>query len=210
MQGILEPVMLAALISIDIFVVCLAYAGNNIKIPFRSALIITVVCSGVLGICMIAGVIIRHYISDKLTVIICFSMLMLIGIIKLCDSITKAIIRKYNTLSKEISFSLLNFTFILNLYANPEDADIDKSRTLSPMEAVYLAVPVSLDGIAVGFGAALVKTNVALTVASSIVIGFAAIFAGCKLGRKLAQELPFNPSWFSGIVLIILAITKLF
>ena len=158
---------------------------------------------------LLVGSIISGYIPSWITTVICFIILFTIGTIKLLDSITKSIIRKYNNLNKELKFSFLNFKFILNLYANPEDADIDSSKILSIREAIALAISLSLDGLAVGFGAALTNVNGVIIFFFSFLTNTLAVLLGCNIGNKLAAKISFNLSWLSGIVLIVLAFLKL-
>ena len=87
-------------------------------------------------------------------------------------------------LTKELRFSLLNFSFILKLYANPVEADINVDKVISPKEAWEPA--------------------------AAYLANMIAIFAGCRLGRFLVKKLPFNISWLSGITLIVLAVLRLF
>lgn len=207
---ILEAVMLASALSLDAFITSFAYGSKKIKIPFKSVQVINLICSSITGLSLFAGTIIRQYISDRLTIAISFTILFVLGMVKILDSITKAIIRKHNSLNKEISFSLFNLKFILNLYANPEDADIDKSKTLSPIEAVSLAIALSLDGITVGLGAALGNANGPAVFLCSLITDMAAIILGCFVGNKIANTTPFNLSWLSGLILVLLAFSKLF
>jgi len=139
-----------------------------------------------------------------------FSILFIIGIIKLFDSITKSIIRKHTELHKEIKFSVFNFKFILRLYADPEAADIDVSKSISPKEASWLALSLSLDGIAVGFGAAMMGVNGLTLVLFTLFIGFMALFLGSRVGNRCADKLKFNISWVAGVMLIGLAFMQLF
>lgn len=206
----LEAIILALVVSTDAFVASFAYGNKRIKIPFISAQILTIICSFVLGISLFIGEFVRLYIPDWLTILLCFSILFILGIVKLLDSITKSLIKKYNIVNKKIKFHFLNFKFILNLYANPLDADIDSSRTISPKEAFILAMALSLDGLAIGFGAALGNANVLITIIASYIIGIIAVIIGCVLGNKITNRYSYNLSWLSGIILIILAISKLF
>jgi len=201
--------VLASALSLDAFAASFAYGSKNIKIPFKSAQILNLICSAITGLSLLAGTIIKKYIPDRLTVIISFIILLLLGIVKLLDCITKSIISKNSNLNKEIKFSMFNFRFILNLYANPEDADIDGSKTLSPAEAASLAVALSLDGITVGLGAAIGNVNGLAVFLCSLVTDMIAILLGSFAGNKIARKSPFKLSWLSGIILIVLAITKL-
>ena len=202
-------ILIAAIVSIDAFVSSFAYGSSKIKIPFSSVIVITLICSAVLGIAMLAGELISGYIPDHITGVISFSVLFILGIIKLLDSTTKSLIRKGNNLSREIKFSMFNFKFILSLYADPDKADIDKSKRISPTEAAALATALSLDGFAVGFGAAMGNISWVPVFFSSLVITSLAVVCGSKIGNKMARNIPFNLSWIGGVLLIGLAFLNL-
>ena len=210
---ILEAAVIASSLSLDAFAAGFAYGSNKIKIPFLSVQIINIICSAIIGISFLAGSIVKECIPHWVTVAVCFIILFTLGLIKLLDGVTKSIIRKYAGLSKELKFSLFNFRFILKLYADPEDADADFSKTISPVEAASISLALSLDGIAVGFGAAFGSANnfIGLAVVLfSLVTNMAAIMSGCYLGGKIAGKINFNLSWAAGVILIILAFSKLF
>lgn len=201
--------MLSIAISMDTFVASFAYGSNKIKIPFSSIQIINLICSLTLGIAFLLGNLLIQYIPERLTSLICFIILFILGMTKLLDSFAKSIIRKYNNITKRIQFSMFHFNFILSLYADPEQADVDNSKTISPLEAVSLAIALSLDGIAVGIGAALGNVNGFAAVFFTLIMGTVALVLGSYLGNKLAKKLSFNISWLSGAYLVILAFTKI-
>lgn len=205
----LEAFVLAASLSLDAFVASFAYGSDKIKIPFSSVLVISSVCSGFLGISLFLGALVRPWLPSGASSLICFLILFSIGLIKLLDNLAKSFIRKHGALSKNIRFSLLNFKFVLNVYANPEKADADFSKSISFGEAFTLAVALSLDGMAAGFGAALGDVNGAAVFFSSLITGTAAVVFGSWLGNKLADRLRVNVSWMSGAILILLAILKM-
>lgn len=207
--AVLEAVMLVSALSMDAFVASFAYGTNKIKIPFRSVAVISVICSSILAAALLLGGAVRSVIPPYLTGIICFIILFLLGIVKLCDSTVKSLIRKKKNMHKELAFSLLHLNFILNIYADPEEADSDMSKILSPGEAASLAVALSLDGLAVGFGAALAKVNPVQIVGISLVTSIIAVMSGCFVGNKIAEKVSLNLSWLSGVMLMILALLKL-
>jgi len=206
---ILEALIIACAVSLDAFVASFAYGSKGIKIPFRSIQIINLTCAGTIGLALLAGTALRQYIPHEFTVAVSFVILFTLGILKLLDSITKSIIRRYNSLSKEIKFSLLNFKFILMLYADPEHADIDGSKTLSTAEAAMLALALSLDGVAVGLGAAIGSANGPAVFICALITGMIALLLGAFLGNKAARKIRFNLSWLSGILLMLLAVSNL-
>jgi len=176
--GAWEILALAAAISVDAFAASFAYGGKRIKIPLLSVIIISVVCSLVLGIALFAGSVIRDFIPANATAIISFAILFILGFFKLFDTKTEL-----------------------------KNHDKDNSKIISVTEAVALAVALSLDGFAVGFGAALANVNIFAAVLSTFVIGALAVIGGCYLGNKIAGKI--NVSWVSGILLIILAFNSL-
>lgn len=194
----------------DAFIASFAYGSDKIKIPMISVQVINIICSSILGLSLLAGSLIRPFVAPWLTTVICFSLLFILGIIKLLDSLIKTFIRKHNDMNKQIHFSMFSLRFVLSLYVDPEDADQDHSKIISPSEAVSLGTALSLDGMAVGFGAALGNINPMAVVLCSLVTNTLLVFLGSFSGRKVAQKLPFNVSWLSGVILIILAFSKLF
>lgn len=205
----IETILLAIVLSTDAFVASFAYGSNKIKIPFKSVQIINLVCSSILGISLLLGNIIRQYIPPWLTTIICFGILFILGSVKLLDSTIKSIIKKHKQLKRKFKFSMFNLHFILQLYAAPEEADIDCSKILTAGEAASLAVALSLDGLAVGFGAALGNINTLEFFLFSLVFNAIAVLLGSYTGNKVAEKIPFNLSWVSGMMLIVLAFLKL-
>ena len=185
MPEISEGVVLALACSVDAFAAGVAYGGKRIRIPLLSGLTVTLICTAFLGVSLWLGVWIQPFLPPWLTVTLCFGILFILGLIKLWDGL------KHKTPA-------------------PEGADKNGDMVISPFEAAILAVGLSLDGLAVGFGAGVGRVNVPAAVIASAVIGTAAIMGGGRLGRKLARALPFNLSWASGVILIGLAVLKLF
>ena len=205
----LEALLLVVALSLDAFVASFAYGAQRIRIPYSSAAIISVICTAMLAVSLLAGSLLRPFLPQSLTKGLCFAILFLLGLVKLCDSTIKTLIRKHKRMHRQVSFSLFSLKFILDVYADPEKADRVGSRELSPAEAASLAVALSLDGLAVGFGAALMKVNFLMVMLFSLAVGMLAVRLGGKIGNRAAQKLPFDLSWLSGALLIVLAILKL-
>lgn len=207
--SVLETILLVVALSVDSFIASFAYGTNKIKIPFISVLIISVICSLFLALSLFLASVISPVLPPLATKILCFLILFILGVIKLFDSSIKSLIRKHRGITKQLKFSMFSLNFILNIYADPEDADTDSSRDLSPYEAVSLAIALSLDGLAAGFGAGLVNFSLMVVFAFSIIFGILAILLGCRLGNKIAGKLSVNISWLSGALLAFLGILKL-
>jgi putative sporulation protein YtaF len=207
--AVMEAGVIASSLSVDAFAAGFAYGSKKIKIPMTSIQIVTIICTLITGLAMFAGSILKKHIPPGLALGLAFSILFVIGAVKLLDSITKEIIRKHSHINKEIKLSMFNFKFILRMYADPEVADADSSKEISPQEAAMLAIALSLDGVAVGFGAALANANGIAVVLWSLITNAAAIILGCCIGGSAADKMPFNISWLGGAALIGLAFFKL-
>ena len=206
---VVEAFMLVMALTADTIVSGFAYGAKKIKIPFTSATIISVVCSAILAVSLFLGRFIGGILPSGLASAICFAVLLILGISKIFDSGIKNIIRKHNGLNKKVEFSAFNLGFILNIYANPEEADKDRSNALSPIEALSLAVALSLDGLAVGLGAGMSSVNTLIVVVLSLIINMAGIMFGSFVGNRIARKIRFDLSWLSGALLILLAVMKL-
>ncbi|SEV96171.1 sporulation membrane protein YtaF [[Clostridium] fimetarium] len=206
---IFEAVLIAIALSTDAFIASFAYGSNKIKIPFSSMQVISLICTGILGISLLLGTFLKPYLPGDLLKIGAFSILFILGIIKLMDNIINSIIHKHAIIDKQIKFSFLNINFILNIYADPKEADLDESKTLSPKEALSLAVALSLDSLAAGFGVALGNVNIFAIILCSLIFSMLSIKSGAFIGNKISEKVPFQLSWLSGFLLIFLAFLRL-
>ena len=203
-----NAVLLVGALSIDAFVASFAYATSKIKIPFKSALIINVVSTTILGIALFFGSIVSRFIPSIFTTSICFTMLLMLGLAKLFDSTLKALLGTRGSLTRNYEFKVSDFRFFLKVYIDTA-ADVDHSLILSPKESFSLALALSLDGLAAGFGAGLVSANFFQIILFSLIVNIVAILGGCFIGNKIAEKTELNLSWLSGVTLILLAFLKL-
>ena len=204
-----ESLVLVTALSVDMFVACMSYGMRRIRIPVSSALVMNLVCTAVLALSLCIGGVLRPLFPVQSTNMLCFALLFLLGLIKLFDSAIKTLIRRHTGFSKAFTFSVSSLAFVLQVYAEPELADADESRILSAAEAAPLALALSLDGLAVGFGAAMTRIDVPQALVCSFVIGGAAILAGGAAGRRLTEKLHADISWLGGALLILLAFLRL-
>lgn len=202
-----EVLLLVFALSLDAFVASIAYGTNNIKIPLVSVAIINIACSSILTISLFLGLIIKGLIPGNATSIISFLILMLLGIFYLFQSLIKAYIIKVSNLNKEVRLKMADL--IINIYVDETNADFDNSKNLSPKEALYLGIALSLDSLAVGFGSSLGDINYIQVIFLSLCFGMVAIWLGMFIGKKIVEKSNINISWLSGVILIILAVMKL-
>lgn len=208
LPALAESLVLVAALSVDSFVACFGYGTAKIKIPFLSGAVMDLLSSGILLLFLLFGRILSPLLSPLAVRLLCFFVLFTLGIVKLFDSSLKALIRRNGQNIPKLQFSLLHFRFILTVYADPDRADTDRSSLLSPREAVSLGLALSLDSAAVGLGAGVTALPIGYTLFLALLVGGTAIFAGCRLGNKVAEKTSLNLSWLSGLLLLALAFIK--
>ena len=121
--SILEAFLLVAALSTDAFFASFAYGTGHIRIPFLSVAVIDGICTALLAVSLFLGTLLRPWLPPALTAGVSFAILSLLGVVKLFDSVLKALIRRHQPLNKEWRFSLFSLQFILNIYADPPEAD---------------------------------------------------------------------------------------
>lgn len=203
-----ESLILVLSLCIDTFVASIAYGTDRIKIPMSSALIINLVCSSFLSISLFFGSIFKDILNPSVASTLSFSLLMILGVYRLFESFFKTSIYKISNIGAPLTFKVFDFKFVLEIYANETKADYDKSKVLTPKEALYLATALSLDSLAVGFGSSLGNVRYIEVVLLSLIIGIASLLCGVKIGKKFIEKIDINLSWLSGVMLIVLAIVR--
>lgn len=203
-----QAVLLVTALCMDTLVASFAYGTGGICIPGRSVLVIDGICTGTLGLSLLVGNLLGPLLPPGLTRGLSVGLLLLLGLVKLFDGVLKAWINRRQQ-PRQVSFRLFDLQFILQIYGDSTAADQDRSRVLSPGEAASLAVALSLDGLAVGFGAGLTQVPLAEILLVSLLLHGLAIPLGCKLGQTVAHHSTLPLSWLGGVLLILLALLKL-
>ncbi|GAA0106606.1 sporulation membrane protein YtaF [Paraclostridium sordellii] len=204
-----ESLILVLALCIDTFVAGIAYGTDRIKIPLSSNIVITTVCSLFLALSLSLGSLLKEFMSPSFASILSFALLFSLGILRLFESFFKSYIQNFSSTGAPLTFKLFDFKFVLEIYANETKADYDKSKTLTIKESVYLAVALSIDSIAVGFGSSLVSFDFVQILLLSFTIGILALFLGVNIGKKFIEKVNINLSWLSGAMLVCLAIIRL-
>lgn len=202
--------LLITALSLDAFAASFVYGTGNVKIPPASTAVIAGLSTGILLLFLLLGNLLGSFIPAQATAVLSFLLLLCLGFIKLFDSTLKSLIRRIGSNRKKLCFSISDVTFILTVYADPSLANREDITVLSPLEALSLGIALSLDSAAAGFGAGMMILNLPMTVLLSLTLNTAAVLLGSRLGRSLVRRSKLELSWVSGILLILLACSKLF
>ncbi len=193
-------------LSLDTFMAALSYEANKIKIPITSNLVISFICSLTLVISILFGNLLSNIIQPDILKWVSFLILFGIGIFKIFDSQVKKCLK--NKSSKQVHFKIFNFKFILQIYADYPEADIDKSKSLSILEAISLALALSIDGLSAGLAFASNISYISLIFILGLFINIAFILLS-KLFGYIFSKTHFDLSFIGGFLFIILALFRL-
>lgn len=205
----METLLLVLALSLDAFVASIAYGTNGIKIPFKSIIIIDLICAFFLMISLLLGNLIGEILPNKFNIIISFLILISIGIYYLFESFVKSYLKGRKGKNGKLKLKLFNISFIIEVYIDETKADMDNSNNLNSKEALYLALALSLDSLAIGFGSGLINVNFLYIVFISLIMDLLAIWSGLFLGKFFMRKSKFDLSWLTGIILIVLALLRL-
>ncbi|HSH35078.1 sporulation membrane protein YtaF [Schnuerera sp.] len=205
----METLLLVLALSLDAFVASIAYGTNNIRIPFTSVLIIDIVCTSFLAISVLLGEFIKNFLPLNLTTTISFLILIFLGIYYLFESFVKSFFKNKGSSKERVKVKLFDIRLIIDIYVDEIKADFDNSKNLNYNEALYLAVALSLDSLAIGFSSGLCNINFFLIIFLSIVFNILSIWGGLFIGRRFVEKSKINLSWLTGIILITLGFLKL-
>lgn len=207
---ILQAISLTCALSVDTLVASFSYGMNKIKLPISACLVINLICTGTLALSLTLGGILNAVIDPWAAKAVGAALLIFMGALKLIESVVHMRVRRRGTADKSIRFNFMSLKFILTVYSKPEEADADGSKTLSVKESVALAFALSIDSLAVGFGAGVAGASIVLCSVFSFALGLLAVFFGAVIGLRIEKKTSVNLSWLSGVIMIALGVGKFF
>ncbi|MDT3425199.1 putative Mn2+ efflux pump MntP [Paenibacillus forsythiae] len=236
---IFSLLLLAFALSLDGFGVGITYGLRKLKIPLPSILIISL-CSGVvMCVSMQVGVLLAQVVSPHSASLVGAVIILIMGCWSLVQLVMQKDEEKTEEESGGVpgdgqndspaslagvdgasgeepeksavfSLELRRLGIVIQILRTPSSADMDKSGSISPVEALVLGTALSLDAFGTGLGAALLGFNPLWT---SLVI---ALFSGSILLLGLHTGLRFaGTSWMKhasvlpALLLIAIGILKL-
>ena len=205
-------ILLVLAVVLDGFTACFAYGVNRIKIPLLSAVLISLMGTGMLMLSLGAADWVGSYIPPTTCKVLSFSVLFLIGLCNLFQNSVKAILQKASDNSKKMSFRWSGISFMLSVCLDETKADADCSKVLSAKEALALGAALSIDSLATGFGSGLIGQNYLLILALALTMHMTAILLGHFLGEKVSKGAGakhLQLEWLGGVILMVLAFIRL-
>lgn len=200
-----QLLMLLCAQSVDSFATGLAYSARRIKIPTRSKLLISLICSAVIGAGLELGEASGRLMPPDTALRLSAGILGVLGFVKIFE----VWIKNFLKINSRKYFRLFSFNFFIEVICDSTQADLDCSKELSLKEAYPLAAALSLDGLAAGMSAGLTGFSTVGIFVLSFFLGVCALYFGEGAGKHISEKSNSDLSWISSAVMLILALLKL-
>lgn len=202
--------LLALAVSIDGFSAGFSCGLRKLTIPFASLLAISTLSATAVAVSMLAGSGVAKLVPLRYLSIFGGAVLVLFGLSIVKQYLGKKPATPPGKARPEIGAAGQK-PRLVSLLQRPEEADLDRSGTLSVKEALLLGAALAADAFAAGFGAALIGLPFVPTVLAVGLTKFTLLPLGVALGRATLRGavLPHAPLW-GGAILIIIGIINLF
>lgn len=205
--------VLAFAVSLDSFGVGLTYGIRKIRIPFKSIAIITFCSAMMIIISMQLGSVLMSLMSPETVKRIGPIILIAVGGWTLLQVLCKQdkdevpLKREKTVLKLEIR----SLGLVVHILKKPTAADVDGSGVISPLEATFLGVALSLDAFGAGIGAAMVGFSPWITAFLIALMSGLFLAIGLRFGQW-ASHLKWirNVVYLPGCLLILIGLLKLF
>jgi hypothetical protein len=96
---------------------------------------VCLLCTGLLTASVALGRLVSPVFPPGAARLVCFIVLFLIGTARVFDAALKVWIRCGSAANRRMKFKAMGLHFLLEIYADPEIADLDDGGSLSPREA---------------------------------------------------------------------------
>ncbi len=184
--------------NIDSFTVGLAYGMKDIKVDYKSNILIAIITSVGTFVSMGVGVFTKQFISSEILSMIGCAALILLGILMIINSFKD----KKHANEEEPSYT--------DILVKPQKADKDKSGYIDMKEAVTLGLALSMNNFGLGIGASATGIDIYLTTIFTFILSILCILSGVECGKRcLSQKLRRYADLISGVIIIFLGLYEL-
>ena len=211
---LLSILLLAVSSNLDNIGVGTAYGARKITIPFSSNIIIALITSTGTWLSMLVGMTISKMLNLKLAGYLGASIIIAVGFWILFSE--TGIIRKKRSSdlseahhASDISGKYVFFKKIHAILDNPIVADADFSGHIDLREAVLLGFALTMNNLANGVGAGLIRLDLSLTTFFTGILSIVTIWIGIAMGYSGSHWLGKLAGPISGMLLILIGMIEL-
>jgi putative sporulation protein YtaF len=207
-MGLFYVILLATGVSIDALAAGTAYGLKNIRVPLLSLLVI----GAITGLCTVGAMISAQsfsaVINSSLVAWLGAVLLFILGFWSIIIEYLARVTNQNDKQAEKLTHSLGEM--IVDVMAQPELADSDKSNSISCIEAISLGIALGMDNMIATFAACMlgnlpVYTPLIMAGVQMMLITLGIQVATCCIPNHIKSGIPYIP----GVVLIIIGLTRL-
>ncbi|WP_335872249.1 sporulation membrane protein YtaF [Bacillus sp. 2205SS5-2] len=207
MSSYVSLLLLAFAVSLDSFSTGLTYGLRKMGMPLKSILIISFCSAGSLLAAMSLGQMLQDVLSIEWAGRIGGFILILLGIWVIYQFFQPE--KKVDQDDTILNVEIKSLGVVIQILRRPLSADIDRSGTITGIEALLLGVALSLDAFGAGIGAALLGFSPFFLAICVVFMSVTFLSSGLKLG-KLFSHLQWiqRMSFLPGLILIFIGLLR--
>ncbi|HWR06466.1 sporulation membrane protein YtaF [Sporomusa sp.] len=203
-------VLLGFAVSIDAFAAGMAYGIKSIKMPANSLAVIGIITA----LCTSAAIALAYYLGSFINTSLAVAggslLLIAIGAWNIFQEYLTKHKRRQDVVANDTHLKFRIGRIVISIMADPETADIDRSHSISPSEAILLGLALGIDNMIATFAAALIKPLPLYTPAVMAFIQVFLIAVGISAASRLvSDDLKKRFPYVPGAILIILGLMRL-
>lgn len=203
-------ILLSISLSLDAFAVSMAHALKSTRIPFLSKLVIAFISIIFFGSAVFLGEKVSTLFSPYAAKIIGIILMLLICIWMLIQVLLNK--KKDEEPKTILNFSMKSLGLTFQIIRNPLLSDMDNSHSISPIEAVFLGLALSIDSISVGIGYSLIGSVNLLTPIFVGLFQLISLYLGEIIGNRIIRFRNLNTDYLQLIsvaVMFVLLILRI-
>jgi len=198
-----QACLLAVAVCMDTFFASMGCSLCGIHIPKRCALLISVIGTIFLGVSLSGAVFLTRILPETFLKYGGCVLLAVLGLVQLLKEGFSAFVQK-----RKPHFRRKALGLVIEICFDETVADTDGSKILSLQEAPAFAMAMSVDSLFSGLGAGLRSVEIPVCLGLTLLLGFALTVCGTYAGKRFQNRFPLK--WLGGMMLILLAICRLF
>lgn len=213
--NIVSLLILSLAVSLDSFSVGVTYGLRKVIIPIYSIMIISIASATMILLSMQLGIWIQYFLSPHVAKFTGATILIFIGLWAIIQ-----VFRQKNEdddheisydIQKILTIELKKLGLMIQILKTPMKADIDRSGSISSIEAIFLGLALSLDAFGAGLGASLIGFKPLITAITIAGMSGLFILIGIKIGFWFSEIRWLKKfTLIPGIILILMGFYRFF
>lgn len=197
----IKAILLGVAVGCDAFGCALGYGARKMKFPLPCRIIIALFGSAFLGLALVISSFVERFLPPSISSAVIGTVLIFLGVSSILLSAIKI---RLKDRSKIFVNDVFGITLRIGVSVSPQEPH----ELASLKESIALGFALSLDSLASGLAAGMTLEPIEMLACTLLAFaaGLSLLFAGVKLGARIASKTSLDLSYMSGIVLLILGL----